>query len=290
MTPSSSIEKKIIICGIVRNAEKGLRRNIPVINNILSLFTDYKIVIYENNSIDNTKKILQEWQQTNPDKIHTILDDTDSTPTTPSAESVKGINPFYSRKRIDKMAKLRNQYLDYIEKQGWEADYLMVVDLDVAQLYIEGIKDSITKMDGWDIITANGYSTSPRLVRRYHDCYALCEYGLQDVCQTEKMIEDNSYKFSKISDNPIRVFSAFGGLAIYRFEKLKGLRYKVLDNNDSRVEVRCEHYSLSRQIMDRDGHVNVCINPRMILKYQDLTISIVLNSIKRIFSNWLRAM
>ena len=80
----------------------------------------------------------------------------------------------------------------------------------------------------------------------------------------------------------IRVYSAFGGLAIYRFEAVKGLRYACpsLRNDDDRVEVKCEHYSLYKQMAER-GYDKVFINPSMILKYQNLSIKIIFNSIKR---------
>ena len=48
----------IIICSIVRNAEKGLINNIPIIDALCEHFNDYKIIIYENDSTDNTKNIL----------------------------------------------------------------------------------------------------------------------------------------------------------------------------------------------------------------------------------------
>lgn len=50
----------LIICGIVRNAEQGLRANIPIINALCKRCEDYRVVIYENDSTDKTKTILQE--------------------------------------------------------------------------------------------------------------------------------------------------------------------------------------------------------------------------------------
>ena len=55
--------KRVIICSIVRNAEDGLRKNIPVIDKLCSYFKDYDIVVYENDSKDKTKEILKNWQK-----------------------------------------------------------------------------------------------------------------------------------------------------------------------------------------------------------------------------------
>lgn len=279
--PKELREKTIIICSIVRNAEKGLMKNIPVINQICSLFNDYRIVVYENNSTDKTKFLLSQWKDSLGDRACFVMEDVDFERTIPKANSVN-CNPFFSRKRISKMALLRNQYMNVINQLGWTADYLMVVDLDVAQLYFGSILSSFnTKME-WDAVTANGYSMGPNLKRRYHDTYALTEYDDESNPQTEGKIKFLANKYGKLknSDNWVRVFSAFGGLAIFKYEAIKGLRYQVLDNNDNRVEVRCEHYSIYKQMAER-GYDKVYINPAMILKYQDLNFRIVWNTIVR---------
>ena len=65
-------EKDIIICGIIRDSAKYLRNNIPVIDELCSKFNDFRIIIYENDSIDDTKEVLTNWHETNPSKIHII--------------------------------------------------------------------------------------------------------------------------------------------------------------------------------------------------------------------------
>lgn len=277
-------DSTILVCSIVRNAEKGLLRNIPVMSDFLKNFNDYRVFVYENDSIDQTKNLLEKWHSSDPKHVFISLNNTDPTNTIPSAQSVPGINPFFSHKRIDKMAHIRNQYMEYIDNNGWVGDYLLVVDLDVARLDCDCILSSFSKDLEWDAVTAFGYSTSPRFRRRYHDTYALTIWGDQQNPQTESKIKDYAdlYGNLKPSDEWIRVASAFGGLAIYRFEAVKGLRYSfpALENNDPRVEVRCEHFSLYKQMIER-GFDRFYINPAMVLKYQDLTFKIVLNRIKR---------
>ena len=276
------INKSIIVCSIVRNAEKGLRRNVPVVKALCRRFGDYRVVVYENDSTDGTKEVLREWMAEDGEHVFALLHDTDATKTIPAASAVT-VNPFFSRKRIAKMADLRNQYLAFVEKEGWTADYLMVVDLDVAQLDLEGILSSFAEdAPGWDAVTAYGYSTSPSLQRRYHDTYALVKKGEAVVPQTEKSIHDNALAFAAALEKGewVRVDSAFGGLSIYRFECVRGLRYQVTDNEDERVEVRCEHQSIYAQMRSR-GFDRIYVNPKMKLKYQDLTMEIVMNSMKR---------
>ena len=278
---NSHFDRTIIICSIVRNAEKGLKRNIPEIKRLCQMFKGYKVFVYENDSTDKTKQLLQGWHDSDPDNVFISLNDTSAQPTIPPASDVPGINPFYSHKRIDKMAMLRNTYMQFVDDMGWSADYLVVVDLDVAKISADNIVSSFVRED-WDAVTAFGYSTSPKLKRRYHDTYALTEFGDEENPQTEEKIIKNSEKYANLNDgNPwVRVFSAFGGLAIYRFESIKGVRYEALKNNDPRVQVKCEHYSIYYQ-MKRRGFDRVYINPAMSLKYQDLSLKIIYNSIKR---------
>ena len=274
-------DKTIIICSIVRDAEYGLRNNIPIIQALCEKFKDYHIVVYENDSRDHTKTLLQEWHDLCPEKIHVLINDTDPTKTIPTENMVDGANPFFSRNRIEKMASLRNKYMEYVEVQNWKADFLMVVDLDVSQLYLEPILTSFARED-WDAVTAFGYSTSPKFKRRYHDSYALMEYGEEQNAKSESNITMLAEKYGKLKpdDSWIRVDSAFGGVAIYRFDAVKNMRYQVLDNEDPRVEVKCEHYSIYKQMKER-GFDRFYINPGMCLLYQRVTWSIIKATLKR---------
>lgn len=278
-------QSSIIICSIVRDAEVGLRRNIPVINELCKYFKAYHIYVYENDSNDATKKLLKDWSEMDPMNIHVSINQTDSSKTIPSQKNAGTVNPFYSHKRIEKMANIRNHYMQYIDDAGWKADYLMIVDLDVAQLFLSPILSSFDTKIEWDAVCANGYSVSPRFKRRYHDSYALIEQG-DKLPQTEKKIKLLSEKYGSLkkTDSWIPVSSGFGGLAIYRFEAINGLRYQCLPNDDKRVEVKCEHTSIYQQ-MHKRGFRKFYLNPGMYLKYQDVTFSLIWNTLVRKLRN-----
>lgn len=277
-------DSNIIVCSIVRDAAMGLRNNRPVIDALCKLCNDYRIIIFENDSKDDTKYILTDWHNTASTKIHIYLKDTDGKRTIPSTHETKNKDPFYSfycHKRIDKMACLRNQYMQAIDDIKFEADYVIVVDLDVARLSLNGILTSFQSQIEWDAVTAFGYSTSPRLKRRYHDTYALCLWGDQDQPQTMDKIKTLDHHLGTLrpTDDWIRIASGFGGLAIYRFEAIKGLRYQVYENYDERVEVKCEHFSIYKQMIER-GYSRFYINPAMTLLYQKLTGAIIWKGLK----------
>lgn len=272
--------KSIVICSIVRDAAMGLRKNIPVIRELCNKFADYKVAVFENDSRDATKELLSQWMGSDPQHVFAYMTNTDGKSTIPKSKESTG-NPFFGHKRIDRMAALRNQYMDLLWRENWEADYLMVVDLDVAKIDGDGVLSSFREDMEWDAVTAFGYSLGPTLKKRYHDTYALSLWG-DETPQTERKIQDMHHQMATIGGKSqwVRVASAFGGLAIYKMEAVKGLRYKVLENADSRVEVLCEHYSIYRQMKER-GYDQVYINPTMKIKYQEVTLKLIFNTIKR---------
>jgi hypothetical protein len=129
-------------------------------------------------------------------------------------------NPNFSVHRIEKMAFYRNKYLEYIDKEKLPGDYVIIVDLDVSKIYPQGIIQSFTLNYEWDALAANGISRAPSSFyrKRYYDAYALIECGQENIPQTENSIKATQYKWNFLKPNMprFRVFSAFGGLAIYK--------------------------------------------------------------------------
>lgn len=270
-----------IICSIVRDAERGLKHNIPIIEQFCKMTSDYEVIVFENDSKDNTKELLRQWSERDK-HVRTFCE---NNKTFKCIDEIKKdsseVNPFYSHRRIDKMVELRNQYMDYIWEHDFKADYLVVVDLDVDRIDLQGILSCFEHDNNWDAVTAFGYSFGPKLCRRYHDTYALEEYGTLEKPRTEQNIYELQDKYRILKgDKWVRVDSAFGGLAIYRFEAIKGLRYQLLGNEDPKVACRCEHTSLAIQMKDR-GYDRFFINPQMRIHYQRLTFKIIWNSLFR---------
>lgn len=273
--------KDIIVCSIVRDARSALKRNIPRLEEFCSAFRDYRVVVYENDSVDGTPCILNRWKERNP-HVHVISEKLGIKKTIPDDKDLS-CNPFFSCSRIEKMAFYRNRYLDYVRKMGWTADYLMVLDLDVARIFPEGMLSCFRDDLAWDVVTAFGFSLSPSLKIRYHDSYALVEYGRDKEPQTEKSIREAASRLAYLRESRdwLRVYSAFGGISIFRFPLLEGLSYQVVRNDDAQVECRAEHFSLFQQ-MEAD-RLQVYINPQMQVNYQSLNLKIVLRYLRRLF-------
>ena len=276
-------QSSLIICGIVRDCDRNLKKNIPIINKLCSLSKNYKIIIFENDSKDNTKQILKKWE-INTENIYIESKNFNAENTIPLKTKNTSISPFYSKKRIEKMVFYRNQYLNYIEQHNLFSDFVIVVDLDVSRINLNGILDSFGQEREWDVISANGYSLSPKLTKRYHDSYALIESGMEKKPQTVQQITNNQYKYSFLKPGLplIQVYSGFGGLCIYKFNALKNIKYELMQNDDKVVEVYCEHVGLHSQ-MHENGFNKFFINPNMTILYQNITCKFLFdNLLKRI--------
>jgi hypothetical protein len=273
-------ESILIICGIVRNCDKNLQKNIQTMNFICEHAKDYHVVIFENDSTDNTKQILINWANERKN-IHISLNDF-NTVTIPEKHSA--VNPNFSIHRIEKMASYRNNYLEYIDKEKLQGDYVIVVDLDVYNICPQGIIHSFALNYEWDVLTANGISRAPSSFfrKRYYDTYALIECGKENIPQTERSIKTAQYRWNFLKPNmPLfRVASAFGGLAIYKGEAIANCRYGVLLNEDEKVECRTEHYHLYQQ-MKASGYDKVFINPSIRIKYQTQIINTIRKLLKK---------
>ena len=267
-------ESAIIVCGITRNCGKNLEKNIRTINQLCDFAKNYHVVIYENDSVDNTKQILTNWANERKN-IHVSLN-TFNKITIP--EKCSSVNPFFSVHRIERMASYRNSYLEYIEKENLEGDYIIMVDLDVNKIYIDGVLNSFAVCYDWDAITANGISRSfsSKLRKRYYDTYALIECGQENIPQTEKSITDakRQWSFLKPGMPLIRVVSAFGGLSIYKREAIRNCRYGVLLNDNERIESRTEHLFFYHQ-MKANGYDKIYINPAMYVSYHSMSMVIM---------------
>lgn len=260
---------RITICSVVRDCGKNLRRNIKKIEKLREKFLESEVVIFENDSKDNTLTILNNWSQRS--KNVNILTASYNITTIPKDTNVE--NPYFSRYRIEKMSFYRNKYLEVINRNDFPRDYVLIIDLDISNFSLKGIAHSFGVPSDWSCITANGTSLSKRLTRQYHDSYALIEQGNINHVQKEETIEHNRSRFSFLKNGmPLfPVASAFGGLAIYKWSSLKGKYYSCIPNGNSRVGVFCEHVSINIQL---DG--NIYINPYMKVKYRSVDFSFLM--------------
>jgi hypothetical protein len=190
---------------------------------------------------------------------------------------------YFQLNKLQKYYDYRNVLLEKVESVGFDSDYSMLIDMDVAGIDVKGVITSFGSDISWEAVTANGYSYCQSLKRRYHDTFALCEYGMEDKKQTLKMVQSYQRIFGYLRKGQpfIRVFSAFGGIAIYQTNAIRGLRYEPVINDYGQIQVRCEHFALFKAMAEM-GRDRVFINPNMEVHYQSITIGLIWKKIKEI--------
>lgn len=268
----------LAICAIVRDCEKNLRNNIVVMDKIRSYFKSSVVVIFENDSKDKTKEVLAGWSSRDKD---VFIETSQNHGITIPKRDAGGVNKYFSEFRLSKLASYRNNYLEKLESLDFEPDYVLMADLDLERIYFEGVIKSFAIANEWDVVCANVTSLSPQLKKRYHDTYALVELGKENVPQTEESIRENSKKWSFLKEGQplIPVYSAFGGVAIYRYEAIKGLRYRIALNHDKRVEAWNEHFTFCQDIRAK-GFQRIYINPGLRAKSQSVNFALIKKYLK----------
>lgn len=271
----------VTICSIVRDCNRNLKKNINVIEELRRFFKSSNVIVFENDSIDGTKETLSKWN--NDYQNVSIYSDNYNQQTIPK-EDINGVNRYYSEHRMTKMTMYRNNYLRVLNNDlEHNPDYVILIDLDIGKVSINGIAHSFGLADQWDVVCANGYFYDAPFRKKYYDSYALVEIGNEKQPQTEESISQtrNSWSFLRPGMPLIPVYSAFGGLSIYRFEAIHGHKYRVIKNNDKTIEVRVDHFSLFQDIREA-GFTRIFINPTMTLNYFRLNKVLFKKIIKRV--------
>lgn len=272
--------KGLVITGLIRNAEF----NIPFLKkfyNVIKSITKKSIfIIIENDSEDDTRARLLEWQK--EDSTIIILCDYNKEGNVPVC-NITGHHQVYKDKsphvaRIRKLSYLRNIYIDYIEHyiNLEEFEYLCVMDLDLnGSLYLDGVLHSFYQMSVDSTISGiacNGMVKSFKngeTYFKYYDSFAFVEFGEPHEWSNEfdKSSHDEdvlNYVTQKYHNNMNidKVTSAFGGFCIYRLQEIikSKARYEFSRNN----KLSCEHAHFHKKLN------KLVVNPRMIFLIQSV--------------------
>ena len=235
-----------VICGLARNVAVELPNTIARIERLGELFADYRVLIYENDSVDETKNILFRWQLTNA-RV-SILSEIRNDP----------VNlPVRCRHRATRMATYRNQCRDYVAAHWDSFDYVVIIDTDLAGGWdFDGIAHTFGH-DDWDFVGSYGvlhvcsWSHLDRLV--HYDAWAFRRYGTYVAIPTKTV----NRMHWRLGSRMLPVFSCFGGLGVYRMDAVLASRYSGED---------CEHVTFHRR-MRRRGFGRMFLNPNQITFY-----------------------
>jgi hypothetical protein len=248
----NNFKYKIVIGGCARNCGPYLPKVLPKIKEITNFCSDYQIIIYENDSTDNTLELLNNFKNENKNVL--II-------------SEKDIDKRYPL-RTHRLAYTRNKIIDEINENNYmhKYDYFLNIDLDNinVNLDIDSIKKLLDSNFEFDVATANH--------KKYYDYWALRtkKYNKNccndnGVCFKSPILLDSWFdkiKGTNIDKNakPIKVLSAFEGLGIYKLKSISNCRYDGIEKNPNSNEEDCEHVKFHECIRDK-GNDKIYIIP-----------------------------
>jgi hypothetical protein len=257
----------IVIGGLFMNSSGIFDKFKARIENMSNLFKSLKCVFFENDSTDNSRILLLDWEEQNPN-IHIIKCEENNYCLLKSSKAIK--DGQFSETRMIKMAKYRNILLNYIKKNFTHTPFVGFIDTDIkGGISFDGIAHSfgIEPELKWDMCSAFGMTglilTLNRLI--YYDFIALktSDYAPNKV-NNMNYIEAIKLYFKYIhnlkrGDEPVLVQSAFCGFALYKMDSIRNSDYTPIDNN-----YLCEHI-IFHDNMIRNGFDKIYINPNMLL-------------------------
>jgi hypothetical protein len=257
--------QKIILLSLVRDCGDLVYKNIETLKLFLdTFFLDYRILLLENDSSDNTKK---ELEKINNNKIFTL---------TYNFNRPK-FGPIKSFERIKALSEYRNILKDKIQEIDMVSDYIIVLDFDFQDISTDGILNSF----GWisnnlNIKAVAGNSFQYQLLNKNdktknlwnYDSWAYRGSWWQDFHKifpapnnsVDPMLWFGLFILPRGS-SPIQVNSAFGGCCIYES--------KYYCNNEIKYRAEdCEHVCLHYDLKQKFGNeFNLVLNPSQIMLF-----------------------
>lgn len=238
-----AVANRVLICALVRNISHNWLNFTHRVQAIGEMFKSYSVFLYENDSSDGTDILVKKC---------------DRYPKYKFISEITGRKQHSNTKDYDRtvdMAYYRNKYLEYVKKNYEKFDYIIILDSDLIGGYsYEGILNSLSY--GLDVTTSNSivydeYEGQKR--RLFYDSWAYRRIGHPEPHDTHEV---NLLWYNR-GEEPIKVLSAFGGMAIYKAKLFanKDLEYKAGD---------CDHPTLHAQL-----GCDIYLNPSQITLYSE---------------------
>jgi hypothetical protein len=239
-----------VFCGIARDNAAHLDKTLALIERMGAMFASYKVIVYENDSTDNTLALLQAWQcKLGTQKVKILHEHLEW----PPAISDGG----FSTRRFEILSYCRNKYVEELRRDEYAAyEHAIVLDMDLWNFDTNGLAHSFGVDDAvtpWSSISANGVFDG----RTYYDALAFRSDEFPNTLHSEEQ-RYRAQRVYNIEDPLVPVKSAFGGLAIYKRACLIACAYTGTD---------CEHvgmYACQSRLEGCRGHY---MNPAMQLFY-----------------------
>ena len=237
------INKKVVFCIPVRNESSNLKSLFKTLDKLNLKFEDYFIIFVESDSSDNSSDLIKKYLERRKGVLIN--------------KNLQGIE-----NRVMRLAISRNEYLNFIKNDQSLRTYDLMIVLDCG-----GVNGSLTakKIKNAILENENSIGIFPTQKFLYYDIWTLrIDNIINYDCFEElfKSYKKNS-KIRKIFFNligkflfinfiiktkKINVISAYGGMGIYKLNKVIDFTY---DSNNGK---NCEHVEFNKQIYKKYGN------------------------------------
>jgi hypothetical protein len=215
---------------------------------VLNRFRSGRVLVLCDDSTDGTERVIDEWARARPGVVVNV----------PAPRLEPAVSGFA------RMARLRNALFERLDAEPM-TDVVAVIDGDLeGPISLDGLAHSVALLSeprGPDGVAALGINNwvglpllMPFLGYGYYDPIAFRE----DTWERRSSDAAIRYRLAGLrrGDDPLQVKSAFAGLALYRGERVRGLRYDESTRD-------CEHVSFHRALAERGGQL--VLNPSLML-------------------------
>ncbi|MCP4191246.1 MAG: hypothetical protein GY768_11535 [Planctomycetaceae bacterium] len=238
--------RRVVIAGLARDLEEILPLTIRRIEALGHLFSEYRVIVYENDSTDRSLELLQAWARSNP-RV-TICSEIRNDPVNLAERCLS---------RATRMAYYRSQCQRQIADYHSNFDNVVLVDMDLIGGWShDGVANTFGHSN-WDFVGAFGIIFRRQLLApnciTHYDAWA---YRTDEAYTPMSTKEVNSILFRR--GDPLQaITSCFGGLGIYRMPAYLAGCYDGTD---------VEHVTFHRKMRDR-GYQRTYLNPSQITIY-----------------------
>lgn len=255
------IDSKIVIGVLAKDCAPALYNNISRVERLGSCFSSYDVVVLENDSKDETKRVLRDWQLHN-ESVHVLFKDGIFSDFREIRNSVK--HPGMSLSRIARMVLLRNELMAYI-REHFNPEIYMLLDIDIENFSVEGILNALnTAPKDWGGLFANGrhsrfFENRSIPIPFQYDYFAYLPKGKSVDSYFSKKFFSRFFKpyieyrmNSAIQRNAFwECNSAFGGIGLYKWNLVKDYSYEVsvpsaFEGDNSCI---CEHIPFNMKLV-----------------------------------------
>jgi len=234
-------ESSVVIAGLAQNLSSNYKNIRRIIGDISSLFKSYSVILYENDSSDNSPALLNQWK--NEDQNFNYISE---------RLNLSHNNKTVNLDRIQHLSSFRNKYMEWIATSSCStSDFLIVLDTDITDIYLNGLISSFGYGEIWNCITSNGLSN-------YKD--QVVYYDIESLAIGNVVQNDHVRMPFPITQGLIPIRSGFGGLAIYRMCNVVNKRYGLHTINHKGQDI-----PVVEHIVFNEGLHFIFINPYQVV-------------------------